>query len=151
MNHAGSAESIAIYKVETYVIASDVYALSPHTGRGGWTWYSGPAGWMYRLIVESILGLRLEADKLHIEPCIPAHWASFKMNYRYRETVYHIAACQTRAEDGVTILTVDGIERHDPVIPLVDDRQKHEVDLGIHSHTPTADKNETQRMEALLC
>ena len=131
VNHAWSAESIAIYKVEPYVVASDVYALSPHTGRGGWTWYSGSAGWMYRLIVESILGLRLEADKLHVEPCIPAHWASFKMNYRYRETVYHITVCQTRAADGVTMLTVDDIERHDLVIPLVDDRQKHEVDLRI--------------------
>ncbi|MFH1756135.1 MAG: glycosyl hydrolase family 65 protein, partial [Candidatus Latescibacterota bacterium] len=131
VNHAGSAESIAIYKVEPYVIASDVYALSPHTGRGGWTWYSGSAGWMYRLIVESILGLRIEADKLHVAPCIPAHWASFKMNYRYRETVYHITVCQTRAADSGTMLTVDGIERTDLVIPLVDDRQKHEVDLRI--------------------
>jgi cellobiose phosphorylase len=87
---------------------------------------------MYRLIVESILGLRLEADKLHVEPCIPAHWASFKMNYRYRETVYHITVCQTRGADGVTKLTVDDIERHDLVIPLVDDRQKHVVDLRIH-------------------
>ena len=132
VNHAWSAESIAIYKVEPYVVASDVYALSPHVGRGGWTWYSGSAGWMYRLIVESILGLRLEADKLHVEPCIPAHWTSFKMNYRYRETGYHIVVCQTRAADSVTMLTVDGIERHDLVIPLVDDRQTHEVDLRIH-------------------
>jgi cellobiose phosphorylase len=132
VKHAWSAESLAIYKVEPYVVASDVYALSPHTGRGGWTWYSGSAGWMYRLIVESILGLRLEADKLHVKPCIPAHWASFKMNYRYRETVYHITVCQTRAADGVTMLTVDDIERHDLVIPLVDDRQNHEVDLRIH-------------------
>jgi cellobiose phosphorylase len=131
VNHAGSAESITIYKVEPYVVASDVYALSPHAGRGGWTWYSGSAGWMYRLIVESILGLRLEADKLHVEPCIPAHWASFKMNYRYRETVYHITVSQTRAADGVTMLTVDGLDRHDLVIPLVDDRQKHEVALRL--------------------
>jgi cellobiose phosphorylase len=132
VKHAWSAESIAIYKVEPYVVASDVYALSPHTGRGGWTWYSGSAGWMYRLIVESILGLRLEADKLHVAPCIPAHWASFTMNYRYRETVYHITVCQTRTADGVTMLTVDDIVRHDLVIPLVDDRQKHEVDMRIH-------------------
>jgi cellobiose phosphorylase len=132
VNHAGSAKSIAVYKVEPYVVASDVYALSPHTGRGGWTWYSGSAGWMYRLIVESILGLRLEADKLHMAPCIPAHWASFKMNYRYRETFYYITVRQTQAADGVILLTVDDIERHDLVIPLVDDRQKHKVDLRIH-------------------
>jgi cellobiose phosphorylase len=131
VNHAGSAEAIAIYKVEPYVIASDVYALSPHAGRGGWTWYSGSAGWMYRLIVESILGLRIEADKLHVVPCIPAHWTSFKMNYRYRETVYHITVCQTRTTDSVTLLTVDGIERQDLAIPLVDDRQKHKIDLRL--------------------
>ncbi len=118
--------------METYFVASDVYALSPHTGRGGWTWYSGSAGWMYRLIVESILGLRRDGDKLHVAPCIPAHWASFKMNYRYRETVYHITVSQTRAVDDVTMLTVDNIERHDMVIPLVDDQQQHEVDLRIH-------------------
>ena len=135
VNHAWNAGAIAIYKVEPYVVASDVYALSPHTGRGGWTWYSGSAGWMYRLIVESILGLRLEADKLHVEPCIPAHWESFKMNYRYRETVYHITVCQMRGADGVTKLTVDDIERHDLVIPLVDDRQRHVVDLRNHIAT----------------
>ena len=132
VNHAWSAESIATYKVEPYVVASDVYALPPHVGRGGWTWYSGSAGWMYRLIVESILGLRLEADKLHVEPCIPADWASFKMRYRYRETAYHITVSQARAADGVTMLTVDGLERPDLAIPLVDDRQKHEVTLRIH-------------------
>jgi cellobiose phosphorylase len=87
---------------------------------------------MYRLIVESILGLRLEVDKLYIEPCIPEHWVSFKMNYRYRETVYHITVSQTRAAGSVTLLTVDNIERHGLTIPLVDDRQKHKVDLLIH-------------------
>jgi cellobiose phosphorylase len=131
VNHATSAEAIAIYKVEPYVVASDVYALPPHTGRGGWTWYSGSAGWMYRLIVESILGLRREVDKLYCEPCIPADWASFKLNYRYRESVYHIRVCQTHEAEGVTKLMVDGIERRDLVIPLLDDRQRHEVDLRI--------------------
>lgn len=132
VNHGASAESISIYRVEPYVIASDVYALSPHTGRGGWTWYSGSAGWMYRLIVESILGLRREADKLHFEPCLPAHWPSFKMNYRYGETFYHITVRQMRAPDDVTTLTVDDVEQPDMVIALVDDRKKHQVDLKIH-------------------
>ena len=132
VNHARSAESTATYKVEPYVVASDVYALPPHTGRGGWTWYSGSAGWMYRLIVESVLGLRLEADKLHVQPCIPAHWPSFKMDYRYRETHYRITVSQTGAAGGVSRLTVDGVDRHDLVIPLADDRKKHEVDLRIH-------------------
>jgi cyclic beta-1,2-glucan synthetase len=138
VNHASSPTGVATYKVEPYVIAADVYALTPHTGRGGWTWYTGSAGWMYRLIVESLLGLRLEVDKLHLTPCLPADWKAFKMHYRYRDTVYHIVVTQTRADDDAKIretrVTVDGVERHDKAIPLVDDRQEHSVEVKI----PTA-------------
>jgi cellobiose phosphorylase len=130
-NHAKSQEAIATYKVEPYVMAADVYAVAPHTGRGGWTWYTGSAGWMYRLIVESLLGLRLETDRLHITPCLPAHWDGLKIHYRFRETVYHIAITQTpTGEDGVsgvTSVTVDGVECPDKVIQLVDDHQEHSV------------------------
>jgi len=128
VNHAASAQAIATYKVEPYVMAADVYALAPHTGRGGWSWYTGSAGWMYRLIVESLLGLRLEGDRLRLAPCLPADWQTFKIHYRYRETVYHIVVSQTSAE---MRLTVDGVERHDGVIPLVDDRREHFVEVGI--------------------
>jgi cellobiose phosphorylase len=127
VNHARSPEGVATYKVEPYVVTADVYALSPHTGRGGWTWYTGSAGWMYRLIVESLLGLRLEVDKLRFTPCLPADWKAFKVHYRYRETVYHIAVLQT----GETSVTVDGVERPDQAIPLVDDRQEHSVEVRI--------------------
>jgi len=133
VNHARSPEGIATYKVEPYVVAADVYALSPHNGRGGWTWYTGSAGWMYRLIVESLLGLRLEVDKLRFAPCLPADWKGFKVYYRYRETVYEIAVLQQRAEYGETSVTVDGVEQHDKAIPLVDDRQKHSVEVVIHN------------------
>ena len=129
VKHSRSPEGVAAYKVEPYVVAADVYALSPHTGRGGWTWYTGSAGWMYRLIVESLLGLRLEVDKLHFAPCLPADWKEFKLHYRYRETVYHIAVLQTHAADGGMTVTVDGIERDDKAIPLVDDRQEHSVEV----------------------
>jgi len=122
-NHAKSKEAIAVYKVEPYVMAADVYAVSPHTGRGGWTWYTGSAGWMYRLIIESLLGLRLEVDKLHITPCLPTHWPGFKLHYRYRETVYHISVVQ----DGVAGLSVDGVELEGQVIPLLDDHREHTV------------------------
>jgi len=131
LHHAGSAEAIAAYKVEPYVVAADVYAVSPHTGRGGWTWYTGSAAWMYRLVVESILGLRLEVDKLRFVPCVPADWEAFKVHYRYRETVYHIAVLQTRAGNGEISVTVDGVEQHDKTIPLVDDRQEHSVEVRI--------------------
>ena len=128
VNHGKSATAIATYKVEPYVVAADVYALSPHTGRGGWTWYTGSAGWMYRLITESLLGLKLEVDRLHIEPCLPAGWEGFKMHYRYRETVYHISIVQG---PGNAAVTVDGEVRSDRAIPLVDDRRDHNVEVRL--------------------
>jgi len=131
INHAKSPEEIETYKVEPYVIAADVYAVSPHTGRGGWTWYTGSAGWMYRLVLESLLGLRLEVDKLRFEPCLPADWESFKVHYRYRKTTYHITVRQTRAGKNETSVTVDGVEQPDKAIPLVDDRQEHSVEVRI--------------------
>ena len=131
VNHARSNEETTTYKVEPYVVAADVYALPPHTGRGGWTWYTGSAGWMYRLIVESLLGLRLEVDKLRFAPCLPADWEGFKIHYRYRETVYHIAVLQTPAGNGEMCVSVDGIEQHDKTIPLVDDHKEHWVEVRI--------------------
>ena len=128
VNHGKSAEAIQIYKVEPYVVAADVYAMAPHTGRGGWTWYTGSAGWLYRLMVESLLGLRLEVDKLHIAPCLPPDWQAFTVHYRHRETVYHIRATRSASDRGMTV-TLDGIEQSDPVIPLADDRREHAVEV----------------------
>ncbi|MGB5096810.1 MAG: glycosyl hydrolase family 65 protein, partial [Porticoccaceae bacterium] len=141
-NHARSPEGIATYKVEPYVVAADVYAVAPHIGRGGWSWYTGSAGWMYRLIMESLLGLRLEADKLHLAPCLPADWQAFKVHYRYRETVYHIAVTQTGVADAGTgtgvRVTVDGVEQHDRIIPLVDDQREHWVEVSIAAQARNA-------------
>ena len=132
VNHARSAAAIATYKVEPFVVAADVYAVSPHTGRGGWTWYTGSAGWLYRLIVESLLGLKLEANKLRVTPCFPAEWESFKIHYRYRETVYHIDVLQTPGADGETSVTVDGVAQSDAIIALIDDRNEHSVEVRIN-------------------
>jgi cyclic beta-1,2-glucan synthetase len=129
VTHSNSPEGVAIYKVEPYVVAADVYALPPHAGRGGWTWYTGSAGWMYRLIVESLLGLKLEVDKLRFAPCLPADWKGFKVYYRYRETVYEIDVRQQAGEEARTIVAVDGEERQDAAIPLVDDRRNHLVGI----------------------
>ena len=96
VNHAKSATAMATYKVEPYVVAADVYALSPHTGRGGWTWYTGSAGWMYRLITESLLGLRLEVDQLHFEPCLPAGWEGFKCTTGIARRCITSASCKAR-------------------------------------------------------
>lgn len=131
VNHAGSPGGIATYRVEPYVVAADVYALPPHTGRGGWTWYTGSAGWMYRLIVESLLGLRLEVETLRIAPCLPADWKGFTVHYRYRETVYHITVLQTPGGNGEMSVIVDGVKRQDQAIPLVDDHQEHSVEVSI--------------------
>ncbi len=131
VNHARSPEKVGVYKVEPYVVAADVYAVSPHTGRGGWTWYTGSAGWMYRLIVESLLGLRLEGALLRFVPCLPLEWTTFKVHYRYRDTVYHITVRQTRDPESAMSVTVDGTHRADSAIPLVDDRREHSVEVII--------------------
>ena len=86
---------------------------------------------MYRLIVESLLGLRLEVDKLRFTPCLPADWQGFTMHYRYRETVYHIAVQRTLGDNGETRIIIDGVEQHGNTIPLVDDRQEHTVEVRI--------------------
>jgi cellobiose phosphorylase len=132
VTHAATPQAAAIYRVEPYVVAADVYAVPPHTGRGGWTWYTGSAGWMYRLITESLLGLHLEIDKLRFTPCLPAGWSSFKIHYRYRETFYHITIRNGGSGMTVQRLVVDGTDQPDRTVPLVDDRIDHnvEVDLG---------------------
>jgi cellobiose phosphorylase len=135
VHHTGSPEEIATYKGEPYVVAADVYAVAPHTGRGGWTWYTGSAGWLYRLILESLLGLRLETDKLHFAPCLPGDWESFKVHYRYRETVYHIDVIQS-GDGSASGVTVDGVEQPDGAIALVDDRQEHSVEVLVAREVP---------------
>jgi len=132
INHGRSPDAIATYKVEPYVVAADVYAVSPHGGRGGWTWYTGSAGWMYRLILESILGLRLDVDTLHLKPCIPADWPGFTLHYRYRETLYHIVVTALPAGQGEPGVTVDGLARDDLSIALVDDRRDHAVEVRVY-------------------
>jgi len=132
IHHARSAADVVTYKVEPYVVAADVYALFPHTGRGGWTWYTGSAAWMYRLIVESLLGLKLDVDKLRFAPCLPVKgWETFKVHYRYRETVYHITIVQPHEGTGAMRVQVDGQDQPDQAIPLVDDRREHQVEVWV--------------------
>jgi len=131
VNHSRTPAGMATYKVEPYVVAADVYALAPHTGRGGWSWYTGSAGWMYRLIVESLLGVTLEGDCLRFAPCLPADWTAFRMRYRFGETAYEITVAQVLADAGQESrparVTADGVARTDGRLPLVDDRATHQV------------------------
>ncbi len=129
IGHASTAEALATYKVEPYVAAADVYALAPHTGRGGWTWYTGSAGWMYQLILESLLGLQREESSLHFAPCLPAAWTQVTIRYRFGRSLYNIVLHQREGADGLTRVTVDGTERTDGVIPLHDDGQEHAVEV----------------------
>ena len=129
VNHGMTAAGIATYKVEPYVMAADVYGVSPHAGRGGWTWYTGSAGWMYRLITESLLGLRLEINKLYIEPNVPEDWTEFEMIYRYRNTEYHITLRPASDTHAKGTLIVDGVTQAGAALALVDDLQVHEVDM----------------------
>jgi cellobiose phosphorylase len=141
VNHALSAEATTTYKAEPYVVAADVYGAEPHVGRGGWSWYTGSAGWMYRLVVESLLGLRLEGNMLHLAPCLPHDWQGFTIHYRYRETIYHIAVSQTHegidgASDGtsgVVSVTVDGVRQADRAIPLIGGQHEHWVEVKVES------------------
>ena len=136
VSHGATPAAIARYRVEPYVVAADVYGVEPHTGRGGWTWYTGSAGWMYRLIVESLLGLRLEVDKLSISPCLPSDWTDIKIHYRYRGTFYHVTVRRAGATAGPSRMTVDGAEQSGTVVTLVDDHQDHHVEIEMASEPP---------------
>jgi len=133
VNHGRTAEGAAVYRVEPYVVAADVYAMAPHTGRGGWSWYTGSAGWMYRLIVESLLGVELAVDRLRFSPCLPADWKEFKLHYRYRETVYHVTVAQTETADPMPAVWVDGERQADNAVPLVNDLVEHAVHVLVRS------------------
>jgi cyclic beta-1,2-glucan synthetase len=133
INHSSTPEKVATYKVEPYVMAADVYAAPPYAGRGGWTWYTGSASWMYRLLVETLLGVNLEGgDRLRLTPRMPNEWTSFKIHYRYLHTVYHITVTRN---DGVSsaanITIIDGREIPEALIPLNDDQIEHFVELKI--------------------
>jgi cyclic beta-1,2-glucan synthetase len=90
INHALNEGEASTYKVEPYVIAADVYSVAPHVGRGGWTWYTGSAGWMYRAGLEAILGVTQEGNLLRIKPCILKDWQGFAFDWRFGETIYHV-------------------------------------------------------------
>ena len=122
----GEDMTLDTYKAEPYVVAADVYAVPPHEGRGGWTWYTGAAGWMYRLIVESLLGLNVEGDSLRIAPLLPQDWEEVSLNYRRGKTRYRIQV-RRAVHDERRGLTLDGGMRKDLAVPLADDGVEHEV------------------------
>ncbi len=131
IHHARTAEEAAVYKAEPYVIAADVYGEPPHIGRGGWTWYTGSAGWMYQLILESYLGIKREGETLRFEPCIPKDWKSFKIKYTFKETIYHIEIHQEETDRAAELL-VDDVLQQEAILHLKDDQMDHRVVLKIN-------------------
>ncbi len=131
VRHGSNAAAVATYKVEPYVVAADVYAVAPHMGRGGWTWYTGSASWMYRLVVESLLGVHREGKQLHITPCLPDAWPSFSLLYRYGSTRYAITVERSLAVGSPPKLTLNEVEQVQTAILLQDDGMAHAVKIRL--------------------
>jgi len=134
INHSRTNREYTIYKVEPYVMAADVYGEHPHIGRGGWTWYTGAAGWMYKAGVENILGFQKNGDRLVLKPCIPKRWTSYSIKYKYMQTTYEINIqnpenCST----GVIKTLLDGNELENSEIPLINDLGVHAVEITMGS------------------
>jgi len=131
INHGGAKEDIAIYKAEPYVVAADIYATPHHKGRGGWTWYTGAAGWMYQLILEYVIGLQRKGDQLFFKPCLPLHWENVTIKYRFKSSTYVIKLQQHSAENDDLSIMIDDIETDDHGIHLLDDGKEHRVEVMI--------------------
>jgi len=134
VEHARTPEDANHYKTEPYVVAADIYALEGHVGRGGWTWYTGSAGWMYRVWLEEIFGFHLRGDKLTISPCIASDWHGFTLRYRYRSAHYEIVVENPKHVcRGVELVELDGEIAADKVLHLKDDGASHAVRIVMGS------------------
>ncbi|MFL6699512.1 MAG: GH36-type glycosyl hydrolase domain-containing protein [Vitreoscilla sp.] len=139
VNHSRTPAEVAVYKVEPYVMSADVYSVAPHTGRGGWSWYTGSAGWMYRLLVEAVLGLRLEVVDGHpsllLDPRIPPHWTTFEVDYVHKTTFFRLQFDRSGHEKQPQV-TLDGRALGTSRLPLYDDGQQHSVQIALPSMAP---------------
>jgi len=128
MTHSDTKDAVERYKVEPYVVVADIYTADQHLGRGGWTWYTGSASWYYRTGLEGILGFTKRGDRLTMNPCIPASWDGFTIEYIYKTATYAIEVRNpAHVERGVKGVAVDGASVADGVIPLRDDGARHTV------------------------
>jgi cyclic beta-1,2-glucan synthetase len=128
INHTRSPQDLERYKVEPYVVVADIYSHPQHVGRGGWTWYTGSASWLYRVAVEYILGLKLHGDHFTLEPCIPSHWPNYALSFRHGETTYGISVENDHGGTcRVESVVLDGQTVQSGKVPLLKDGQKHEV------------------------
>jgi cellobiose phosphorylase len=132
LNHARTPEEMEHYKAEPYVVAADVYAHPQHLGRGGWTWYTGSAGWMYRIGVEHILGLQRRGDSFTLEPCIPPAWTRYEIVYRHAATRFDITVENSEGVSrGVRSIELDGQPLETLNVPMIDDGKVHKVHVTL--------------------
>ncbi len=134
LTHTRTPEDVETYKVEPYVVAADVYTAEGQQGRGGWTWYTGSASWMYRVALEAILGFTKRGNTLQLNPCVPSDWAEFTIEYRYGQSVYAIEVQSPHAVRGNAEVVLDGKTLEGPTIPLTDDGVRHSVTVRPKNH-----------------
>jgi cyclic beta-1,2-glucan synthetase len=136
INHTRSAEAIERYRAEPFAVAADVYAHPMHVGRGGWTWYTGSAGWMYQTAIEGLLGLRRHGEVFSVDPTIPATWPRYTMEWRVGQTLYRITVLNPDNQvHGVRLADVDGTPVDAHAIPIVEDGGVHEVTIVMGAAT----------------
>ena len=132
INHASTRAGLHKYRVEPYVVAADVYASWPHVGRGGWTWYTGSASWMYRIGLESLLGFELRGNRLRIRPCIPKGWRQYQLFYRRGSTEYHFTVSNPFGlNTGDPTVELDGTLLPESELEISDDGKLHEVKITL--------------------
>ncbi len=128
ISHTLTPEDTARYRVEPYVVVADIYSVPPHVGRGGWTWYTGSAGWLYRVGLETILGFQRHSSRLRLNPCIARTWPHFEIVYRHKTATYRITVENPHGvEHGVREVAVDGQVQDSKEVELQDDGREHEV------------------------
>ena len=130
LHHASDMNSMQVYKVEPYVMAADVYANESHKGRGGWTWYTGSAGWMYQFIISSLVGIELKKDQLIFNPCFPFEWTSIAIQYRFGKSNYHITVYQLTTNEE-SWWKSEASEGKGNTIQLSDDGLEHRFDVHV--------------------
>ena len=134
INHMRTAEDAERYRAEPYVVAADVYAHPMHIGRGGWTWYTGSAGWMYQAAIQALLGVRRSGATISVNPCVPTAWPRYSLTWRLGRTQFRFTVLNPEHRcSGVSSAELDGVPVDAAAIPLVDDGKAHEVTIVLGS------------------
>ena len=149
INHASTRAGAHRYKIEPYVVPGDVYSEPPHVGRGGWSWYTGAAGWLYRAGIEYMLGIRVQGATVQVVPCIPREWPGYSVRYRRGETTYVIRVENpSRISTGTVDIDVDGKRVAGDRFPIVDDGRQHRIDVRLREGDAAAAEPELPEREA---